>query len=220
MICAASLRKRRFFFATSSTRARVKVCSCYASGVSSAARSLVREQLKSLLLLEDDETFRRRLAHSLRQRGYDVIEAADLAEGVQALKEREFHFVIVDLRIPGGSGLDLVRIAAVNLASRIVVLTGFGSIATALAAIRLGAFDYMTKPVDVDEIVRTLEGSDKLASTSPDLPLDFPSPARVEWEYLNRVVAETGGNISEAARRLGLHRRSLQRKLAKFPPRH
>src|SRR5262249_18304270 len=132
------------------------------------------------------------------------------------------EYVVVDLRLPDGSGLEVVRrLKALDTTTTIVVLTGYGSIATALDALRLGAVHYLTKPAAVDDLVNGFAGAARVrgggggGAGAP--PADPPSLARVEGEHINRVLADSGGNISEAARRLGLHRRSLQRKLAKYP---
>ena len=123
---------------------------------------------------------------------------------------------VVDLRLGAESGLDVVReLKAIDSSTAIVVLTGYGSIATALESIRLGALHYLTKPTDPDRILAAFERG--LAARPRDLPIDTPSLARVEWEHLQRVLTDCGGNISEAARELGMHRKSLQRKLAKRP---
>ncbi len=180
------------------------------------------ELARSLLLVDDDEVFRRRLARAFRERGWEVREAADLASALAAAEEETPEFVVVDLRLPDGSGLEAVRrLRALDSTSVIVVLTGYGSIATALDALRLGAAHYLAKPADVDDL---LAGFARAGLAPDDVPVEPPDPtsttpslARVEWEHINRVLADSGGNISEAARRLGLHRRSLQRKLAKYP---
>jgi two-component system response regulator RegA len=172
-----------------------------------------------LLLVDDDEVLRPRLARALRERGYVVREAAAAAAARQVLAETAIGWAVVDLRLPDGSGLDVVRaIHAAEPEAKVVVLTGYGSIPTALEAVRLGATHYLTKPANVDEVLAGLShgGSSAAPLESPD---DVPSLDRVEWEHINRVLADSGGNISEAARRLGLHRRSLQRKLAKRPSR-
>ncbi|MDH5491913.1 MAG: response regulator, partial [Myxococcales bacterium] len=125
---------------------------------------------------------------------------------------------LVDLRMPGRSGLELVQeLHALDPTTKIVVLTGYGSIATAIEAVRLGATHYLTKPADVDEILAAFERRDLPPGELPEVPAEAPSLARVEWEHINRVLTECGGNVSQAARRLGIHRRSLQRKLSKYP---
>jgi two-component system response regulator RegA len=174
---------------------------------------------RTLLLVDDDEVFRRRLVCAFSERGFDVREADSLERALAACDETP-ELAVVDLRLPDGSGLEVVRqLKALDPTTAVVVLTGYGSIATALDAVRLGAAHYLTKPADVDDI---LAGFARSASADAELPAaepDTPSLARVEWEHINRVLADSGGNISEAARRLGLHRRSLQRKLAKYPVR-
>lgn len=175
----------------------------------------------SLLVVEDDEVFRTRVARALSNRGYDVRTAADCAEAEALAKADSPELALVDLRMPGGSGLELVRVLKqIDAATKVVVLTGYGSIATATDAMRLGATHYLAKPASTDEIVAAFE-RDKVP---PLVVVDgdestTPSLARAEWEHINRVLTDAGGNISEAARRLGIHRRSLQRKLQKYPPR-
>jgi two-component system response regulator RegA len=174
----------------------------------------------TLLLVDDDEAFRARLARAFRARGWTVLEAAGAGEAVRAARAAPPSHAVVDLRLPDGSGLDVVRaLRAAAATVRIVVLTGYGSIATALAAVRLGAAHYLTKPVAVDDIVAGFARGDAPPDALPVVADDPPSLARVEWEHINRVLADSGGNVSEAARRLGMHRRSLQRKLAKYPVR-
>jgi two-component system response regulator RegA len=177
------------------------------------------EEAGVFLVVDDDVVLRPRLARALRERGYVVHEAEDLAAARAAIREAPIERALVDLRLPDGSGLDVVRaLHEARPEAKIVVLTGYGSIANALEAIRLGAAHYLTKPAAVDEV---LAGFDDHAPSAPQPPADadVPSLARVEWEHINRVLADSGGNISEAARRLGMHRRSLQRKLAKKPTR-
>jgi two-component system response regulator RegA len=180
------------------------------------------ELARSVLLVDDDEVFRQRLARAFRDRGWEVREAGDLGDALAAAEEETPEYVVVDLRLPGGSGLEAVRrLKELDETTAIVVLTGYGSIATGLDALRLGAAHYLTKPADADEVIAgfaKVAGADVDVS-APDPSVDTPSLARVEWEHINRVLADSGGNVSEAARRLGLHRRSLQRKLAKYPVR-
>jgi two-component system response regulator RegA len=176
----------------------------------------------SLLLVDDDEVFRQRLARAFRDRGWEVREAADLDGALRVAEDDTPEFVVVDLRLPDGSGLEIVRrLKALDATTAIVVLTGYGSIATALDALRLGAAHYLTKPADIDDIIAGFARAEMPVTSVPVVTLDpateTPSLARVEWEHISRVLADSGGNISEAARRLGLHRRSLQRKLAKYP---
>ena len=174
--------------------------------------------LPSVLIVDDDERLRSRLARAFRDRQYCVYEAAGVEEAETTVRAHRPERVVVDLRLGDDSGLDLVRtVRAIDAEARIVVLTGYGSIATALEAMRLGSTQYLTKPVDVDDIEAGFSGGAPVEA--PGAAHDVPSLARVEWEHINRVLADCGGNVSEAARRLGLHRRSLQRKLAKFPAR-
>jgi two-component system response regulator RegA len=169
---------------------------------------------RSLLIVEDDDRLRERLARALAERGFETREAGDVQRALAAAREDSPEYVLVDLRVPGGSGLDVVReVKAIDPATTVVVLTGYGSIATAVEAVRLGAAEYLTKPADVDQIVAALTRSEG-ASPAPDT---VPSLARVEWEHINRVLSDCDGNISKAARLLGIHRRSLQRKLDRFP---
>jgi two-component system response regulator RegA len=174
----------------------------------------------SLLVVDDDEAFRSRLARALTSRGYEVRTAADPVEAVELARADSPELAVVDLRMPGGSGLELVRdLKAIDPATKVIVLTGYGSIASAIDAVRLGATHYLPKPATVDEILAAFRRDDiPPLSVVEDVAGETPSLARAEWEHMNRVLADCNGNISEAARRLGLHRRSLQRKLQKRPP--
>ena len=173
-----------------------------------------------VLLVDDDEVFRPRLARAFRDRGWQVREARDVAAGRAAIVAAAPGHAVIDLRLPDGSGLELVReVRAASASAPIIVLTGYGSIATALEAVRLGATNYLTKPTGVDDILAGFTPQAGGAEEALPASEDVPSLARVEWEHINRVLADSGGNISEAARRLGMHRRTLQRKLAKRPTR-
>jgi len=177
------------------------------------------DHLRSLLIVEDDDRLRSRLSRALAERGFETREAADVKSAVAAAREDSPEYVLVDLRVPGGSGLDVVReVKSIDPATTVVVLTGYGSIATAVEAVRLGATEYLTKPADVDQIVAALTRTPASgAGDGGGGAEQVPSLARVEWEHINRVLADADGNISKAARRLGIHRRSLQRKLERFP---
>ena len=166
-----------------------------------------------ILIVDDDEPFRLALRNAFVRRGYEVSLAGSPAEADATVRDHPPQYAVVDLRMPGGLGLDVVR-ALRGLAKppQVVVLTGYGTIGTAVEAIRLGAINYLNKPADADEIEAALQGK------SPPPPGDVPSLDRQEWEYLNRILADCNGNISEAARRLKMHRRTLQRKLQKHPP--
>ena len=173
----------------------------------------------SILLVDDDEVFRRRLARAFTERGYDVRTACDYDEAVTSARRDSPEFAVVDLRMPGRSGLELVQaLDDIDPATKTIVLTGYGSIATAIDAIRLGAHYYLPKPADADDIVAAFARGESPPLSPPDPDYQAPSLARAEWEHINRVLSDCGGNISEAARRLGIHRRSLQRKLQKYPP--
>lgn len=169
----------------------------------------------TLLVVEDDETLRERLVRAFKERGFLAQGAASAAEA-NRLSDEAPEYAVVDLRIGDESGLEVIRmLLAKDAATRIVMLTGYGSIATAVEAIRLGAVHYLTKPADADEILAALRRGEAGPPVAPGEPLSL---ARAEWEHINHVLVSVSGNISEAARRLGLHRRSLQRKLSKYPP--
>ena len=173
----------------------------------------------TILVVDDDAVLRAQLARALRGRGYEVRAAASHDEAMSLATADAPELALVDLNMPGKSGLELVRdLRALDPTTRVVVLTGYGSIATAIDAIQLGATHYLAKPADVDEILAAFDR--EAASTLAPRATEFatPSLARAEWEILSRVMSDCAGNVSEAARRLGLHRRSLQRKLRKLPP--
>lgn len=173
----------------------------------------------SVLVVDDDATFRGRLVRALETRGFEVRAASDVPIALEMARAESPELAVVDLRMPGGSGLDLVReLKAIDQGTNIVVLTGYGSIATALEAVRLGATHYLTKPADVDDILAAFARAHRPPPLSAAaLEHEVPSLARTEWEHINRVLTDCGGNITQAARLLGLHRRSLQRKLSKYP---
>lgn len=171
-----------------------------------------------LLIVEDDALLRERLARAFAARGFDVRQASDIAEAEAAAKHEAPELVVLDLRMPQGNGLDLIpKLLTVDPATKIVILTGYGSVATAIEAVRRGAVHYLTKPADADEILAAFS-RDTSASSGEPAPLQPMSLDRVEWEHINRVLVDCQHNISEAARVLGIHRRSLQRKLTKYPP--
>ncbi len=175
--------------------------------------------MERLLLVDDDAAFRERLARALGARGHAVTTAAGLDSALALSKTGDFTGFVVDLRLGTDSGLSLVaELHTLLPAIPIVVLTGFGSIATALEAVRLGARDYLTKPVEPDQILLALRGERDRRGAPPETELEPPSLDRVEWEHIQRVLADTGNNITRAAKLLGIDRRSLQRKLAKYPP--
>jgi two-component system response regulator RegA len=174
---------------------------------------------RSLLIVEDDDVLRRRLARAFHERGFEVREAPDVDTALESARSDPPEYALVDLRLGTRSGLEVVRgLAELDPATAIVVLTGYGSIATALEAVRLGATHYLTKPADVDDVLAAFARGAGGASSAPDsTPDSTPTLARVEWEHINRVLSDCGGNVSQAARILGIHRRSLQRKLSKYP---
>jgi two-component system response regulator RegA len=173
---------------------------------------------RSILLVDDDATFRTRLARAFAERGFAVREAAGERAAEALARAESPELAVVDLRIADGDGLAVVRaLRAIDATTNVVVLTGYGSIATALEAVRLGATHYLTKPADADDLLAAFARADASLAAAPSVERAAPTLARVEWEHIQRVLADSSGNVSEAARRLGIHRRSLQRKLAKFP---
>jgi two-component system response regulator RegA len=173
----------------------------------------------SLLLVEDDPVLRDRIARALALRGLDVRAAGTVSDALRLAQDDPPELAVIDLRIGQASGLDLIpQLKALEPATRIVVLTGFGSVATAVQAVRQGAVNYLTKPADADEILAAFDAERPGESTGA-VAWEPMSLDRVEWEHINRVLAECQGNVSEAARLLGVHRRTLQRKLSKFPSR-
>lgn len=174
----------------------------------------------SILIVDDDPTLRERMADALRGRGFEVQTAGDYDQAMALASNESPEMAIVDLRMPGRSGLELIRdLKALDAETKIVVLTGYGSIATTIDAMKLGAVYYLPKPADADDVLAAFARGDgpPLEGTSSDFAV--PSLERVKWEHINLVLADCGGNVSEAARRLNLHRRTLQRILQKYPPR-
>lgn len=165
-------------------------------------------RFSSILLVEDDSAFRKRLARSLRDRGLTVFEATSAEEGVSVVEEYSPEAAVIDIRMPGQGGMwGVEQLRKLSPSMKIIVLTGFGAITTAIDAVRLGAVNYLTKPVSVDALLAAF-------STEPNTTQRteaIPSLETVQSEYINRVVDEFSGNISRAAKALGLHRRSLQR---------
>lgn len=173
----------------------------------------------TILVVDDDAVLRGTLVHAFVARGFDATGAAKVEDALSLSRKDPPEYAVVDLRLGSESGLDLVReLLREEPAMRIVVLTGYGSIATAVEATKLGAVYYLAKPADIDDILRAF-GREGSVPVPFDDGAEAPSLARAEWEHINRVLADCGGNISEAARRLRIHRRSLQRKLSKSAPR-
>ena len=172
---------------------------------------------KRLLVVDDDMTFRQRLAQAMEKRGYHVTQAESIASGVRAAKANPPRFAVVDLRLSDGSGLDMVAaIREANPEARIVMLTGYGNIATAVAAVKTGAVDYLSKPADPDAIEAAFRQHD--GSALPPPPEQPMTAERVRWEHIQRVYEQCDRNVSETARRLRMHRRTLQRILHKYAP--
>ncbi len=172
---------------------------------------------RSLLLVDDDEPFLRRLAKAMEKRGFEVETAGSVAAGKAIATARPPAFAVVDLRLQDGNGLDVVEVLREKRAdTRVVVLTGYGAIATAVAAVKSGATDYLSKPADANDIVNALLATGGNLPEPPENPM---SADRVRWEHIQRVYELCDRNVSETARRLNMHRRTLQRILAKRSPR-
>ena len=173
-------------------------------------------QARTLLVVDDDDAFRNRLVRAMEKRGYNVSAAATVKEAQQLAQDLKPGFAVVDLRMPDGSGLDVVQtLRQARKSMRIVILTGYGNIATAVAAVKVGAVDYLAKPADADAIDRALNAGDRPLPPPPENPM---SADRVRWEHIQRVFEQCDRNVSETARRLNMHRRTLQRILAKHSP--
>ncbi|MEZ5400154.1 MAG: response regulator [Bryobacteraceae bacterium] len=174
------------------------------------------------LVVDDDEVFRTRLCRALSDRGWEAQGAGDGTAAIRFAEEGGPDLAVVDLRLPGMGGLEIVKqLNESDPSTCIIMLTGYGSIATAVTATKLGAAHYLSKPADADQILdayRRITQAEEAAEGDADAGT-VPSLARVEWEHIQRVLADCEGNISQAAKLLGLHRRSLQRKLSKYPPR-
>jgi two-component system response regulator RegA len=167
------------------------------------------------LLVDDDALFVRTLQRSLQKRGIEGVTAGDAESALAAARAQAFDFALVDLKIGKDSGLRLIEpLKAIRAETRVVMMTGYASVATAVEAIKAGAFDYLLKPVSVDAILRVITDDATAAAEEPDAMLPL---GRVEWEHIQQALRTTDGNVSAAARLLGVHRRSLQRKLAKRP---
>ena len=172
---------------------------------------------KSLLIVDDDNPLRDRLARAMEKKGFKVSQAESVEKGISIAKSSPPSFALVDLRLGGGNGLDVVDEIRKNKAnSRIVMLTGYGNLPTAVAAIKAGAIDYIAKPVDADVVEAALLASPGLKAQPPTNPM---SADRVKWEHIYRVFELCNRNVSETARRLKMHRRTLQRILSKKSPR-
>ena len=178
-----------------------------------------RSSIRCALVIDDDVTFNRVLQRALRHRDIDAHGATDEATAFEFLRNHRPDAIILDLNLSQTSGLALIEpILALHPTARILVLTGYASIATAVEAIKLGAYQYLAKPTDVDAILRALDADPSVGAT-PAVTTEPMSVNRLEWEHIQRVLADNDGNISATARALKMHRRTLQRKLAKRPAR-
>ena len=172
---------------------------------------------KTLLIVDDDKAFCLRLARAMETRGFVVATASSVAEGLAAIAATPPAFAIIDMRLTDGNGLDVISdLKARRGDARAIILTGYGNIVTAVTAVKLGAFDYLAKPADADEIYNALMATQHDKAALPENPM---SADRVRWEHIQRIYELCGRNVSETARRLNMHRRTLQRILAKRAPR-
>jgi two-component system response regulator RegA len=182
-----------------------------------AALALELPEDASLLVVDDDAPFRNRLARALTSRGFDVVAVGSVQEGLDAARARPPAFAVLDLRLEDGTGLQVIEeLHRTSPDTRVVMLTGYGNIATAVAAVKAGAIDYLAKPADADDVVKALLSDPDHTPAPPENPM---SADRVRWEHIQRVYELCGHNVSETARRLNMHRRTLQRILAKRAPR-
>ena len=171
---------------------------------------------KSLLIVDDDNPLRDRLSRAMEQKGFQVTQAESVEKGIIQVKKAPPAFAVVDLRLNDGNGLEVVKeIQRIKKTSRIVLLTGYGNIPTAVAAIKAGAIDYLPKPADADDVENALLASPETKARPPENPM---SADRVKWEHIHRVFELCNRNVSETARRLKMHRRTLQRILSKRSP--
>ena len=171
---------------------------------------------KSLLIVDDDNPFRERLAIAMEKKGFEVFQAEGVKKGIESVKLHKPVFAVVDLRLADGNGLEVVKqIQISNSTSRVIMLTGYGNIPTAVAAIKEGAIDYLAKPADSDDVEKALLADPEKKAEPPENPM---SADRVKWEHIHRVFELCSRNVSETARRLKMHRRTLQRILSKRSP--
>ena len=172
---------------------------------------------RTLLIVEDDKSFQQRLARAMEARGFEVTTAESVAEGLQHVERSAPAYAVVDMRLGDGNGLDVVvALKKRRPDARAIILTGYGNIATAVNAVKIGAVDYLSKPADADDVVAALLAMEGRKAEPPEHPM---SADRVRWEHIQRIYELCGRNVSETARRLNMHRRTLQRILAKRAPR-
>jgi two-component system response regulator RegA len=171
---------------------------------------MTHSQAITILVIDDDDNFRHRIARAFRDRHYQVLEANGSSAALMQLETQTIDWILLDLKLGEESGLSLLKEITDLTEAKVVVLTGYGTIATAVEAVKLGAVNYLTKPIDADTVLCAFEHRKTSSVETPHL-------AQVEWDYIQRVVSDHNGNISHASKALGLHRRSLQRKLTKKP---
>ena len=182
----------------------------------SATKKISEFEDKSLLIVDDDNPFRERLSRAMEKKGFVVTQAESVKKGIDSLKVKKPAFAVVDLRLNDGNGLEVVKeIQNLDTKSRIIMLTGYGNIPTAVAAIKHGAIDYLAKPADADDVEKALLADPKDKASPPENPM---TADRVKWEHIHRVFELCNRNVSETARKLKMHRRTLQRILSKRSP--
>jgi two-component system response regulator RegA len=170
----------------------------------------------SLVIVDDDRAFLQRLGRAMESRGFEVRTAASVAEGMELIRQKPPAFAVVDMRLEDGNGLDVIaELTRIRPNARGIILTGYGNIATAVSAVKLGAVDYLAKPADADDVTDALLAPPNAKAAPPENPM---SADRVRWEHIQRVYELCNRNVSETARRLNMHRRTLQRILAKRAP--
>ena len=184
---------------------------------SNTLKKLSEFEDKSLIIVDDDNPFRERLARAMEKKGFIVTQAESVKKGITCVKSTKPAFAVVDLRLGDGNGLEVVKeIQNLNIESRIIMLTGYGNIPTAVAAIKQGAIDYLAKPADAEDVEKALLADRNKKAQPPENPM---SADRVKWEHIHRVFELCNRNVSETARKLKMHRRTLQRILSKRSPR-
>jgi two-component system, response regulator RegA len=194
------------------------ICWCNSGdrNVPTQGSATILQDDKTLLIVDDDKSFATRLSRAMETRGFTVYMAENVQDGLTAIRSHTPAFAVVDMRLDDGNGLDVVaQLKALRPDARVVVLTGYGNIATAVTAVKLGALDYLAKPADADDILAALLAPTNQKALPPENPM---SADRVRWEHIQRVYELCDRNVSETARRLNMHRRTLQRILAKRAP--
>ena len=183
----------------------------------SVSKKISEFEDKSLLIVDDDNPFRERLSRAMEKKGFVVTQAEGVKKGIDALKVKKPAFAVIDLRLNDGNGLEIVKeIQNLDIKSRIIMLTGYGNIPTAVSAIKHGAIDYLAKPADAEDVEKALLADPKTKAPPPENPM---TADRVKWEHIHRIFELCNRNVSETARKLKMHRRTLQRILSKRSPR-